>query len=390
MIGVLAVLVLIAAVVVVVVALHGSNHTSSSATGKRHHRKGQPSSSSTSPTTTSPPASETDAYRTSGNQILGPNGAPYLAYGITIFGLSDSGWQQGYHSDLADIAAIAHDWHSNTVRIQIAPSILMSGSSVNSTMLSDLESEVSTAEGDGLNVIICPQYERTTKMKMPQQSTAQFWQLIAPHYRSDGRVWFDLFNEPQLGIGQAGGVSGLWNIWQNGGKGYIGMQTLVNDIRATGAQNLILAEGVDGAKSLTDLPSHMLTGTNVAYAVHPYFDGPQFSSPAAWQSNWGFLTPTVPIVADEWSEYEKTGATCTTTAPSLVPQFLSFISQHNIGLIGWGLIPGVLVHGSDLAAPTTFSAPASFTCQNGSSNAQGPGQLMLQYFAQHDTAAAPS
>jgi hypothetical protein len=355
---------------------------------RKHSKQSPPVPTSTG--TAAPPSNASgplsNAYRVSGSSIVGPNGSPFTPYGLTIFGLADSDWTQGHLSDLAAIPAIANYWHGNTVRIQVAPDIAMSGSPYNTALLSDLKQEVSTAESNGLNVILCAQYERTIKLKMPNQGTMAFWQLLAQNFGKDGRVWFDLFNEPQLSPNAVGGMSSLWDVWQNGGDGYVGMQSLVNSIRAEGAGNLLLAEGVEGGKSLAQLSDHLLTGDNIAYAVHPYFEGPAWSSPTSWEQNWGFLVGRVAIVADEWSEYQRSGGSCTPEAPTLVPQFLAYLSSRNIGLIGWGLIPGVLIRGNDLESPTAFTNPSSYNCHAVSStSAQGAGQLLRQYFLEHSS-----
>ncbi len=35
-----------------------------------------------------------------------------------------------------------------------------------------------------------------------------------------------------------------------------------------------------------------------------------------------------------------------------VPEFLSYLAQHHMGLMAWTLVPGVLVESANLADPT--------------------------------------
>lgn len=374
-----------------IVATRG-NHPAPTATGARGTNSrssppptGRPATSS--PTTSSPPATSPapvvvpgPSYSTTGNQILA-NGTAFVPYGITVFGLSYRDWQSRVAGDEARIDAIAQTWHGNTVRIQVAPVNLLDTHPYDGAFLSAVQTEVSRAQHDGMNVIIGAQDERTTKVPMPNSTVARFWSILAPMYAGDPGVWFDLFNEPRLGGADVPPTSPLWNVWQNGGRGYVGMQSLINEIRHF-ASNIILVEGLAKAETLVGLPGHPLTGSNLVYAVHPYFSLPRWSTPAGWSKNWGNLAGQVPVVVDEWGEYERSGGNCRPNAPRLVPRFLAYLSARNIGLIAWSLEPGVLVVGGNLAAPTTFSPGAAFVCQSGAANrnGQGAGASILSYF----------
>jgi hypothetical protein len=340
------------------------------------------SSSSPARAPTAPPG--VSSYTVRGNVILGPDGKPFVPYGITIFGLAASDWQSSLAWDKAQIEAIARYWHGNTVRIQVAPPDLFDSSPYNGQYLAAVEETVATAQDYGLNVILSAQYERTTHLVMPDAVTARFWLLIAARYKRDPGVWFDLFNEPGLSPAPADERRD-WDIWQHGGHGFVGMQTLVDVVRATGARNVVLAEGLEQARTLAGLPGHWLTGGNVAYAVHPYFVGSYWSTPRAWQANWGDLTGTVPVVADEWGEFQSAGGYCVHKAPALVRYFLSYLSDRQVGLVAWSLLPGVLIRGNDLDDPTAFNSGVAWTCgpTNPGPNAQGAGQIVRDYFVTH-------
>jgi endoglucanase len=323
-------------------------------------------------------------YTVRGNQILGSNGKPFVPYGITIPGLSEPDWQPNVASNEAQIEATARFWHGNTVRLQVAPADLLDSYPYNKPYLAAIQQEVATAQQNGLDVILSAQYQNTTNLPMPDASTARFWQLIAPRYKGDPGVWFDLFNEPAFVPGPTDQQL-VWRIWQYGGYGYVGMQHLVKVIRATGARNVILAEGLEKAKTLSGLPAHLLTGGNVGYAVHPYFTGTYWSKPQAWEANWGSLTGIVPVVADEWGEFENAGGECVHKARTLVPAFLSYLVGHHVGLIAWALVPGVLIRGTNLDDPTAFNRGVPWECQSADPGpqAQGPGQVVRAYFAAH-------
>ncbi len=324
-----------------------------------------------------------------GNHILA-DGQDFTPYGVTVFGLSTPNWQSNITSDLADIRATATYWHGNAVRIQVAPSNLFDQQPYDAAYLSAMESEVDAAQASHLTVILSAQYERTGDIPLPNTSTLNFWQFVAPIYAHDPGIWFDLFNEPHLGGSNAPDTTALWSTWRNGGSGYVGMQQLVDAVRVS-APNIVLAEGLDTAKSLAGLPAAALTGNNIAYAVHPYFSGPQWSTPAAWDQNWGDLTGQYPIVADEWGEYESSRPSCHPDASSLVPEFLSYLTAHDVGLIAWSFSPGVLVVGTNLDQPTSFVPGVRFVCGSGvaaTSNGEGSGADIMAYFASNSQPAS--
>ena len=182
------------------------------------------------------------------------------------------------------------------------------------------------------------------------------------------------------------------------------MQQLVDAIRES-ASNIILAEGVDKAESLAGLPGNELSGGGVAYAVHPYFRA-QWSSPSSWDQNWGNLASSVPIVVDEWGEYQSAQQSCVANAPSLVPQFLAYLTSLHIGLVAWALLPGVLVTTDPFSQPTSFAPGTSFSCTGATGShrrsaartfdptaagttgsGQGAGAAIMAYFANHSVAA---
>ena len=88
---------------------------------------------------------------------------------------------------------------------------------------------------------------------MPDQNSLAFWKDVAPAYKNHPAVLFDLYNEPH-------DVS--WDIWLKGGQGEgegptagtparpieaVGMQALLDAVRATGAKNVVIAGGLDWA-----------------------------------------------------------------------------------------------------------------------------------------------
>jgi endoglucanase len=114
---------------------------------------------------------------------------------------------------------------------------------------------------------------------MPDRDhSIDFWRDVAATFKDDGRVVFDLFNEP-FPDGNHDTVA-AWTCWRDGGSAClpgltydaVGMQELVNTVRAMGAPNLILLGGVQFARInanwLTYRPSD--SADNLAASWHLY------------------------------------------------------------------------------------------------------------------------
>jgi len=245
---------------------------------------------------------------------------------------------------------------------------------------------------------------------------------MAPRYRNDTHIWYDLFNEPRIGafsltgdaadpntsttrdrsqegklVTIAGGGTGLelaakpqaWKVWHDGGFGFIGMQALVDTVRGSGAQNLIIAETIQTASTVSGLIP--LKGTGVVYAIHPYFHRNEMA--VDWDGLFGQLSHIVPVFVDEWNQYASDRNECALQGPTLVPQFLAYLHAHGIGLVAWGIgNPGTLIlQAKDYVTPTSFDSSRPYQCVGNPTSVppQGAGQLILNYFGQYSQPPPP-
>jgi len=162
----------------------------------------------------------------------------------------------------------------------------------------------------------------------------------------------ELFNEPQNDTSRGG-----WSQWQNGGTtplvnlgdAAVGHQTLIADVRAAGANNVLLADGALHSEHLDAVPllHDIGSGKGVAYAVHPYYFSPGQSY---WDKSFGYLAPSVPIVATEWNYL---AAKCGTTSETLAPLFLQYLHGKNIGVTAHAFdIPNTTITTLGTWAPT--------------------------------------
>jgi hypothetical protein len=176
---------------------------------------------------------------------------------------------------------------------------------------------------------------------MPDQNSITFWQQVAKIYKTNPNVWFELYNEPYP-------PNASWSIWQNGGSvtckanysgapdvtfNAAGMQSLVNAVRGTGANNIVLAGGVSYSSNLSGVPH--LTGGNVAYAVHPYINtsDPDGSTDGSWAGQFGNTSAQVPVVATEFGDFTCGNATYENA-------LLSYFKAHDVGFTAWAWYVG--------------------------------------------------
>jgi hypothetical protein len=132
---------------------------------------------------------------------------------------------------------------------------------------------------------------------MADSRATDFWTSVAGRYQGNPLVAFDLYNEPH-------DISDL--VWRQGGQVVsggrsfqaVGMQTMYDAVRATGAMNLVIASGNSWGNNFPSLP---LTGFNIAYGVHAYTCP---TAPGAKDCRADSLNPA--SVFDSWVQPSKT------------------------------------------------------------------------------------
>ncbi len=142
-------------------------------------------------------------------------------------------------------------WHMNALRLPTS-NWIYSNKHDQTLYLSLLDQVVQEANSAGLYVILDLHDDDQSGSpygngaSVPKPETIDYWKAIATHYLNNTRVMFDVFNEPQYPDA---------NTWLNGGgtitgstglsATIVGMQAIVNAIRATGAQQIIIVGGIE-------------------------------------------------------------------------------------------------------------------------------------------------
>jgi endoglucanase len=299
---------------------------------------GAPVVASGCPVTPSSPVAP-HGYYVSGNTVCTADGRPHLLHGVDRPSLE---WGPGGEHINSDDFQLMASWGANVVRVALNQDFWLADSPLYAANYASLvDHVVALAEAAGMDVILDLHWsDRGTlgsctnsgskgcQQLMADPNSVQFWTEVAARYGQDGRVAFELYNEPH-------DVS--WEIWLHGGttsQGWqaVGMQDLYDAVRATGANNLVIAGGLDFAYDLTGVPSHLIDGYNVLYATHPYNNAPQ-RMPPNWEHSWGFLAQTQAVIATEF------GDTSPQCASDFNQQLIAFADSHHASWTAWAWFP---------------------------------------------------
>ncbi|GAM25888.1 hypothetical protein SAMD00019534_090630 [Acytostelium subglobosum LB1] len=170
---------------------------------------------------------------------------------------------------------------------------------------------------------------------MPNKAHApMFWKSIANTFGNNGRILFDLYNEPYP-YGNAWDTEEAWTCWKNGTDcehtidyPVAGMQEMIDSIRGVGATNIILLSGIQYATSLTQFLTYIPFDPlkQLGAALHSY-DFNYCRSKGCWDI---YLKPVLdqyPIVATEVGQKD-----CQT---DFLLDFINYCDANNLHYIAW-------------------------------------------------------
>ncbi|HVV48552.1 MAG TPA: glycoside hydrolase family 5 protein [Polyangia bacterium] len=282
-------------------------------------------------------------YYVNGNTVCTATGNPHLFHGVDRPSLE---WSSTGEQLSASDFQLQAGWDANVVRIALNQDFWLSASPIaDANYPTTVDAAVKWAEEAGMDVILDLHWSDTGTLGscvssceqfMADTNSITFWSQVASIYKNDGRVLFELYNEPH---------DVPWNVWKSGGMtsgGWIavGMQQLYDAVRGAGADNLVVIGGLDFAFDLSGIPSYRISGYNILYATHPY-GGTADEGPSGWNSAFGFLAATDPVVMTEFGD----GAECfegtyTAAIDTYVSQLLAYADQNRISWTAWAWYPG--------------------------------------------------
>jgi aryl-phospho-beta-D-glucosidase BglC (GH1 family) len=238
------------------------------------------------------------------------------------------------------------EWHANVVRIALNQDFWLSGAALHDPSYEDrIDGAVRDAEAAGLDVILDLHWSdrgnlavdklkgqnqagTSNQQQMADQNSKQFWSEVAAKYKDDGHVLFELYNEPNK-------IS--WDVWLNGGivDGYtaVGMQALYGAVRGTGADNLVIAGGLNWAFNLSAVEASPIDGYNILYAAHPYDKSDD--APNVWETSFGYLgsQDIAPVILTEFGD---PNTKCTGAWDS---SLIAYADARHISWTAWAWYP---------------------------------------------------
>jgi hypothetical protein len=270
----------------------------------------------------------------------------------------------------------------DTMRLEVGMPFLDPQSPVwTPAFVDEVRAAVQLGRDAGLAVIIVLQWEARTGVagveNGPGASTLRAWQVLGPVFAGDPGVVYELFNEP---VGPARPSAAEWDRWR------AGHQAVVDALRRAGARNLLVVDGLHGARSFDGAPDVTDPLGRLAYGVHPYLDR-WMRTPEDFDVRFGRFAATHPVIATEWTNMFKW---CDEAGGDESAALVAYLERHRIGLVAYGSDenPGRLLRGSgpgDWHA-TDFEGRA---CRHPEA---GPGRLVRDLFRRSAAAdaAAPS
>lgn len=227
-----------------------------------------------------------------GNQLVDRGGDPLRLLGVNRSGAEYQCVKAGEVFDgPTDRAAIEamKTWQINAVRVPLNESCWLGLEGVpeglgGGAYRRAIRGYVQRLEAAGLYVILDLHWAApgnnlaTGLIPMPDADHGlEFWRSLATAYRGDRSVVFDLFNEPRPGVS--------WECWEHGCEvedqyygryPVVGMRSLVETVRGTGAKQPLMLGGLNWSSDLrgwlahvpTD-PAHALVASNHTYDSLP-------------------------------------------------------------------------------------------------------------------------
>lgn len=234
-------------------------------------------------------------HATAGNRIVDLAGSPTLPRGVTAPGYqAPQRNADGRLQLLNSMAAAHHAWGMALVRLPLnqehwladCPSVK---DGVTTSYRAAVADEVNRLTQRGIVAMLtltrtergkatgCTPAAQPTFKEMADQRSPAFWQSVASRFSSNPRVVFDLFNEPHKISDDVWHHGGTVTYTENvGGLSFqrtyqaVGMQTLYDTVRATGADNLVFVSGTNWASDPRALMRRPLDGYGIVGAVHTY------------------------------------------------------------------------------------------------------------------------
>jgi endoglucanase len=296
----------------------------------------------------------------SGNELVNQNGSQVVLHGVDRSGteyecVQGNGIFDG-PNDQASITAIKTWGPVNAVRVPLNEACWNGESYVDSAYagtnyIDAIKAYVSLLNSNGIVAILdlhwtdglytgdssgCSSAEAVCQKPMPDSAeSVPFWTSVANTFKGNDAVIFDLFNEPYPERADNSNETEGWQCWLNGGSDCVGisyqvagMQTLVNAVRSTGANNVIMLGGLEYSNDLTQWLQYEPTDPdgNLVASWHSY-NFNTCNSQSCWTSQLAPVIAKVPVIAGEIGENDCAG--------TYIDPLTTWLESENTSFLAW-------------------------------------------------------
>jgi hypothetical protein len=246
-------------------------------------------------------------------------------------------------SDAASIRAIV-SWRANAIRIPLNEDcwLAINGAPAaysGTAYRQAIQSYVNLLNQNGLYAILelhwsAPGTQKATgQQPMPDRDhSVTFWSQVAAAFKGNDTVLLEPYNEPYPDNNSD--TTAAWKCWRDGGTcpgqsfQAAGMQEIVTAIRATGATNVILLDGVEYSNALSQWLAYVPNDPlgNLAASWHVY-NFNVCAGTTCWNNTAGAVAAQFPVVATEIGTDN-----CSAT---FMNSLMNWLDAHNSGYLAW-------------------------------------------------------
>jgi endoglucanase len=295
------------------------------------------------------PAKVPPELHVAGNQLQTAARQTVWLQGVAVPSLE---WSAGGDHVLESIRVAIKDWKANVIRLPIRENFWFGhGPYQNDGGMKYrqlVDDAVNLCAGNGAYIVL-----DLHDFRAPTEAHVAFWRDLAPRYKNNPAVLYELFNEPH---------DLTWDVWRNGGVvtdkkksgnvaaenkaklttfTTVGMQRLVDAIRGTGAKNILIAGGLDWSYDLSGILTGSApddrAGNGIVYSAHvyPWKDH--------WQDKFVCVAEKYPLflgeVGADTQKMDFVPADKQEDPSTWVPDILGLIQSHHLNWTAWDFHP---------------------------------------------------
>jgi endoglucanase len=295
----------------------------------------------------------------SGNELVNSSGRPVVLHGVDRSG-TEYECVQGHGifdgpSDQASVTAMK-TWDISAVRVPLNEACwngqdYVKAAYAGARYRSAIDAYVRLLNANGMVVILtlqwsdglytgpssgCSSAEAVCEKPMPDAAESiRFWSSVAAAFAGNDAVIFDLFNEPYPDRALPTETA-AWKCWLHGGPAcspgisypVAGMQALVNAVRATGADNVIMVGGLAYANDLSEWlqyepadPDHNLVASWHSYNFNTC------STQSCWTTQISPVIARVPVIVGEIGENDCTD--------DYIGPLMAYLDSQSTSYLAW-------------------------------------------------------